>query len=305
MKLPLAERPPMPVLVTIPALVALMLTLFAWPAARLAPRDLPLGVVGPVVAVGPPGAFAVRHYPDAAAARDGIRQREVYGAVAGKQLLVASAASPVVAQLLERALARPGTRVVDVVPAPAADPRGSAFASSVLPLVLAGIVLGGILALASRPGRRQLLLLVGAAAGAGLAGVAIVHAWLHVLTGSWWQEAGVLALTVLAIAATLTALAALLGGPGLLLGAALMMLVGNPLSAAGSAPELLPQPLGAIGRLLPPGAGAGALRSTAYFDGAAAGVPLAVLGVWALAAVATLAAKTHVRRVETRRTAVA
>lgn len=295
----------MPVLVTIPALVALMLTLFAWPAARLAPRDLPLGVVGPVAAVGPPGAFSLRHYPDAAAARDGIRQQEVYGAVAGKELLLASAASPVVAQLLERALARPGTRVVDVVPAPAADPRGSAFASSVLPLVLAGIVLGGILALTSRPGRRQLVLLVGAAAGAGLAGDAIVQAWLHILTGTWWQDAGVLALTVLAIAATLAALAALLGVPGLLLGAGLMMLVGNPLSAAASAPELLPQPLGAIGRLLPPGAGVGALRSVAYFDGAAARLPLLVLGAWAAAAVAVLAARTRVRRAEARRAAVA
>jgi hypothetical protein len=61
-----------------------------------------------------------------------------------------------------------------------------------------------------------------------------------------------------------------------------MVLVGNPLSAVSSAPELLPQPMGAIGQLLPPGAGGNLLRSTAFFDGAAAGGPIAVLAVWVL-----------------------
>ncbi|NEC47755.1 ABC transporter permease, partial [Actinospica acidiphila] len=35
------------VLALIPTLVALALWAFAWPAARTAPRDLPLGVAGP------------------------------------------------------------------------------------------------------------------------------------------------------------------------------------------------------------------------------------------------------------------
>ena len=30
-----------------PVVVAIVLTLFAWPSARLEPRDLPIGVVGP------------------------------------------------------------------------------------------------------------------------------------------------------------------------------------------------------------------------------------------------------------------
>jgi hypothetical protein len=47
-----------------------------------------------------------------------------------------------------------------------------------------------------------------------------------------------------------------------------MVLIGNPFSGVGTGPELLPQPVGAIGQLLPPGAGGNLLRSTAFFDGA-------------------------------------
>ena len=279
--------------VAIPVLVALTLTLFAWPASRLEPRGLPLGVVGTNATLGPKGAFSIHHYADEAVARSAICHRDVYGAVVvapGRtMLLVASAASPVVAQLLEHALARPGTAVVDVRPAPSADPRGAAFAASVLPLVLASIVLGALLAFLARRGATQLLLLPGAAVGAGLAADGIVQGWLGVLGGAWWQNAGVLALILLAIAASIVALAGVGGLPGLALAAALMMLVGNPLSAASSAPELMPRPLGTIGQLLPPGAGASALRGTAYFDGAGTTHGLAVLGVWAAVALAVVA----------------
>ena len=62
-----------------------------------------------------------------------------------------------------------------------------------------------------------------------------------------------------------------------------MIFVGNPLSAAASAPEMLPQPWGDVGQFLPPGAGVSALRSVAFFDGAAAGTPILVLSVWLVA----------------------
>ena len=44
------------------------------------------------------------------------------------------------AGLLRENLAAPRTRVLDVVPADPDDPRGAAFGSMVLPLVLAGII---------------------------------------------------------------------------------------------------------------------------------------------------------------------
>jgi len=95
-------------------------------------------------------------------------------------------------------------------------------------------------------------------------------------------------LTVLAIAATVNGLAALFGRAGLLAGALTMVFIGNPLSAVAAGPEMLPTPAGDVGQLLPPGAGGNLLRSTAFFDGAAAGGHVAVLAAWALAGLSCL-----------------
>ena len=70
-----------------------------------------------------------------------------------------------------------------------------------------------------------------------------------------------------------------------------MVLIGNPFSGVGSAPELLPQPVGAIGQLMPPGAGGNLLRSTGFFDGAAAGGHIAVLLAWTLVGLGALMAR--------------
>ena len=121
---------------------------------------------------------------------------------------------------------------------------------------------------------------------AGLAATAIVQSWLDVVSGDWLVNAAALSLTVLAIAATVAGGYALLGERGAILAALAMVLVGNPFSAVSSAPEMLPQPVGVIGQLLPPGAGANLLRSTGFFDGAAAGGHVAVLAAWALAGLA-------------------
>lgn len=209
----------------------------------------------------------------------------------GPELLTASAASPVVAGLLREAVtaqAPAGTpmKVTDVVPTPAGDPRGSAFGASLFPLILAGAASGVLVTVLGLRRTRAAIALTGAAALAGIVGAALGHSWLGALTGDWWAEAGVLALTVLAIGATLAGLAALLGKPGLGLGALLMILVGNPFSGVASAPELLPAPAGALGQWLPPGAGGSALRSVAFFDGGGAGGPLLVLAVWAVAGLA-------------------
>ena len=40
------HRPSPLAILIIPVVVALVLTLFAWPSARLEPRDLPIGVAG-------------------------------------------------------------------------------------------------------------------------------------------------------------------------------------------------------------------------------------------------------------------
>ncbi|WP_328869784.1 ABC transporter permease [Streptomyces sp. NBC_00287] len=281
------------VVVLVPLLAALALWAFAWPAARSAPRDLPLGVAGPATATAQleerlgrhEGAFEIHRYADEAAARDAVEDRSVYGAIVvtpeGTELLTASAASPVVAQLLQEQMGRQADATVDVVPASEHDPRGAALTASVLPLALAGIAAGAVVTLLGLRGARAAAALVGSAALVGVAATAVAHSWLEVIGGNWWANAGVFGLATLAVSAAVAGMAALLGPAGIGITSGLVMLFGNPFSGAASAPEMLPEPVGAIGQWLPPGAGASALRSTAFFDGAAATGPALTLTWWA------------------------
>jgi hypothetical protein len=292
------KRPGPAAILLVPVIVALVLTLFAWPSARLEPRDLPIGLAGSPAAVAPfeqrlsaqDGAFDVVRYASARDAREGIEDREVYGAFVvsadgAPSVLVASGASPAVAQLITHA-APSGAPVEDVVQA---GRSGSSLGSSVLPLVMAGILTGVLSAvLVSGAWRRGALLVTGSAL-AGVVSALIVDSWLGVVGGSWALNAGALSLTILAIGSVIAGLKALLGEPGVLLGALTMVLIGNPFSGVQSAPELLPQPVGGLGQLLPPGAGGNLLRSTGFFDGAAAGGHIAVLAAWVVTGAGLLA----------------
>jgi hypothetical protein len=139
------------------ALISLLLTAFAWPATRSSPHDVPIAVAGPADTADPivaalekrqPGAFKITRVADTAAAEAAIRNREVYGAIdvsnGWPQLIVASAASPAVAQALQalgQALAQPAggnsnaIAVHDLAALHSHDPRGAGLALSA-PLVL-------------------------------------------------------------------------------------------------------------------------------------------------------------------------
>jgi hypothetical protein len=261
----------------VPIIAALVLTLFAWPAARLGPRDLPVGVVGAGPAL-PAKKFDVHQYADETDARSAIEDREIYGALAGDKVLIATAASPAVAQMLTHAAE--GRPVEDVVPA---GPESSALAASVLPLVLAGIIVGVL----SIHLRRRVTALFAGALLAGLSAALVVQSWLGVVDGDFWANSAALSLTVLAIGATVSGLESVLGKIGIALGALTMVFIGNPFSGVATAPEMIPA--GTFGQLLPPGAGGNLLRSTGFFDGAAAGGHVAVLAGWAAFGLALIA----------------
>ncbi|MFG3618088.1 hypothetical protein [Nocardia sp. NPDC047654] len=284
-------------------LQALMLIAFAWPAANIAPRDLPLAVTGPQAAMVTgklaeysPGAFEITTPADEAAARAAIEDREVYGAIVTgdgpPRVLVASGASPAVAQQLtqigQQLSAAPAARVEDVVAADSDDPRGTAFGAMVLPLVMSGIAAGVLLSLLIPGIGGKVIGLATFGVAGGLLGMAIIQGWMSVVPGSYPVLAAVAGLVSFAVAGAVVGLAAVLGRAGIGIAALTMLLIGNPFSAATSAPELLPQPWGAVGQLLPPGAAASLLRSVAFFDGAAATGPLAVLLVWSALALALL-----------------
>src|SRR3954451_25425381 len=184
------------------ALLALLVPLFAGPAAALAPRELPIVLAGPpavtkpvaaALASGHPGAFDVTLVADAAAADATITDRGAYGAnvlgPGGPALHIASAAGPAVATLLTQATAGLGAArpvpVVDVVPTDPDDPHGAAFAAGFLPLALTAMLAGVLTFLLVRRRAARVVTLAAFAVLAGLTGAAVQHYWLGVLPGDY------------------------------------------------------------------------------------------------------------------------
>ena len=294
------RRPPVvAVVILLTAVLTVLLIAFAWPASRSEPRDLPLAVAGPQASVSQvtagleqalPGGFEIKPVADRAAAVQAIEDRDAYGAIVlGEQspeVLTASAAGPAVAQILAQLPSRlptqPGVtiKVTDIVPLPADDPRGAGLAAGALPLVLGGILAAAALTQLVEAGAKRVVGAITFAVTGALALAAVLQYWLGSLEGNYLENAGVIAMSVAAISLTLLGLEWLVGTPGLGLGSAVMMLLGNPLSGLTSAPEMLPTGWGDLGQLLPPGAAGTALRSVSFFDGAGAGRPLLVLSCW-------------------------
>ncbi|PRY48780.1 hypothetical protein LY71_108158 [Geodermatophilus tzadiensis] len=307
---PAAGPTPWPRVVALAAAVAVGLTVllaaFAWPATRTAPRDVPVAVVGPPAAVEQvraaveqtrPGALELRPAADLAEARQLVADREVYGALvldpAAPTVVVATQAGPAVAQLLRSAATAAtggsAVRVDDVAPAPADDPRGAGLAAGALPLALGGGAGAVVLALRVRGhGRRAAGALVLALLG-GPAAAGVLHGWLGALTGDGVAEAAVLSLGLAATSLGVLGLAAVAGRAGLGLGMATVVALGNPLSAASSAPVLLPGGWAELGQALPPGATVAALRAVSGFGGTGAAGPVTVLAVWAAGGLLLLA----------------
>ena len=313
---------------------AVMVFAFTAPAAHSAPHKVPLVVSAPAplratieqrLDHAAPGAFAVREVSDEASARAALTDRDAYGAVVvtshGPHMLVASAASPTVATLLTEVgshLASPdstgsapssgsaastGTpaEVTDVVPASTADPHGAAFTSMVLPLVMSSLI-GGVLLTIKLPHLRERALgtLLFALGGGGSVALIAGHA-LAFLPGAFLPLAAATAAPIATISLFSTATASLVGRFGFAAAGTIMMLLSNPLSAASSAPELLPTPWGRIGQDLPAGAAATLIRSTAFFHGHGGGHAEVVLGTWTAAAVLMLLAAGVRGRLRTRK----
>ena len=290
---------------------ALMVFAFTAPTVHSAPHKVPLAVSAPApqraaieqrLNQAAPGAFAVHEVADETAARAELTDRDAYGAVVvtnqGPHMLVASAASPTVAALLTEVgshLTAGNTtsataEVTDVVPASAADPHGAAFTSMVLPVVMSSLI-GGVLLTIKLPHLRERVLGTTLFALGGGASVALIagHA-LGFLPGSFLLLAASIAAPVFTISAFSTATASLIGRFGFAVAGTLMMLLSNPLSAAASAPEMLPTPWGRIGQDLPAGAAAALIRTTAFFHGHGGTHAEIVLGAWTAASVLMLTA---------------
>jgi hypothetical protein len=268
------------------AAIGVLLTAFVWPSVRSSVHDVPIAVAGPTAAV-----------------------KQLYGAIdvstGTPQVITASAASAAVAQTLQNvatALSQAqgtttATAVRDLAPLPADDPRGAGLAAGALPLVMGGLLAALVLTGLVRGTTRRITAALAFAITGGLAVAAILQFWLGSLDGTYLANSGAITLTIAAISLCILGLESLLGYAGLGLGAAAMMLIGNPLSGAATAPEMLPGWSGALGQLLPPGAGGQLLRSTAFFDGHGAAHSVIVLTIWlAFGVVLCLASGLRTRR---------
>lgn len=285
--------------------ISAMLVAIGWPAVRSSMHGVPIAIVGPQSATEQveatlkqrqPGAFNVMTVPGTAAAERMILDREVYGAVDlgtdTPQVLIASAGGPLITQTLQAIASglgqASGTTVAvrDLAPLPADDQRGAGLAAGSLPLVIGGMFAAILLTRLVRGTGRRLVGALGFAVTGGLALVAILQFWFGSLGGNFFANAGAVGLSVAATSLLILGLESLLGPAGLGIGAALVMLIGNPLAGTTSAPEMLPGWSGRLGQFLPPGAGASLLRSTAFFAGGGAGGHIAVLLMWLLIGIA-------------------
>ena len=232
-------------------------------------------------------------YADEAALRTAIRDREVYGGISfgpdGRTLLIATGGSPAVAQLLTQVgngiaqQAGVPLRTEDLAPPTADDPRGAGLAASALPITLAGLLPAIALVLAlKREVWTRLAAVVVFAPVAGWTIAALLRYVFGSIDQNFWGVAGGLTLGILAAGLLMLGVGSLFGRVGLAVGALLALLLGNPLSGLNSAPELLPRGWGELGQLLPQGANATLLRSTAFFSGAGATTAVVVLTCWAV-----------------------
>ena len=299
--------------VALAAALSVILLAFLWPTVTSSVKALPIAIAAPAAQADQlaggleersPGAFDVTTVSDRAAAVDLIETRQAYGAIvlgSAPEVLTASAASPLVAQLLtgfapalaaqlNAAAAAQGitlpapltVAVTDVVPLASTDARGLGLASSSFPLVLGGMI-GGIAISLAIVGvwRRVTATLIYSVIG-GLAITGILQGWFGALQGDYLVNAAAVALTILGIAGTIVGCVSLFGRPGIAVGPVLFLFIANPISAAAQPVEFLAAPWGAIGQWFPPGAAATLLRELSYFPRADTLFPWLVLAGWAV-----------------------
>ncbi|MEV6201351.1 hypothetical protein AB0M64_15385 [Streptomyces sp. NPDC051771] len=296
---PGAARKLVAVLLGLTAAVVLMLCAFALPSVNGGPHEVPVGVAGPQAATeglrnsldGPE--WDVTVYDDAKALTAAVEEREIPGGVVispGKiDIYTATAGAPMASNALtalgNAAAAQQQVRptVHELAPYPDDDPRGAGFGAAGLPLVFGGMI-PAIALTRLFPGpaglRTRLTGVVLFSLLAGAAVTAFLQYGTGSLTGAYWVTALGLSLGMAALSTTFIGLEALLGFAGLGAGAAVMMLLGNPLSGLATGPYWLPSGWATFGQLLPPGASGSLLRANAYFDGTGAQTPLLTLAAW-------------------------
>ncbi|AYN40576.1 ABC transporter permease [Streptomyces dangxiongensis] len=206
------------------------------------------------------------------------------------RLDVSSASGATVAQVLGEAALKVGkatgttVTVRDLKPLQRGDPRGLAIFYISLAAVIIGFV-GSIQlsvhARALNPLERVAFTVAYALLG-GFVIAAVVDWLLGAVKLPFLESWGILALTMFTTGMVFTMFNTLVGRWAMLPTWGLMVLLGNPSSGGAVSWPLLPSPLGAIGRWLPPGASVNAQHTAVYFRGHQHAFPFLVLTGWAV-----------------------
>lgn len=313
------------------AAVSVIVLAFVWPSIASQPQNIPVSVTGPTEQVAlvteaieeqAEGRLDVSEADSRDDAVAAIESRDSLGAIvlgANPEVLIASAASPAVSQLLtlmagqleatanaaaQAQAAAAGVEapaitvtVTDVVPLASSDQRGTGIAASAFPLVIAGFIGGLLIALLVRGARQRLVTVLGYSLVAGTVLGLILQPWLGILQGGFALNVVALSLFMASMTALIVGLHSTLGRPGLPVAIVTIMLIANPISAAALPWQFLPEPWGLVGQWFQPGAGATLLRDLSYFPEASSlGFAWAVLAVWSLVGLALVALGLRERR---------
>ena len=219
-----------------------------------------------------------------------MRNREAIGAITagtdGITIVTASAAGTPYSTILKQigeGLSQTGQPIhyTDVAPLTAKDPSGSAISMLALPMIFGGMSSAVAFSTMFKKSRRkQIIGAIGVAILGGLIASATLYFGFGAFEANFWPTTSVIMLGIAAISLTVLGLNSLLGFAGIGLGAVLMLFVANPLSGLATGAAWLPSPWGTLGQYLPLGAAGTAIRSAAFFDGAAMGQPVTILVCW-------------------------
>ncbi|MDR2256048.1 MAG: ABC transporter permease [Arthrobacter sp.] len=308
--------------------VLLIVLAFLWPSKTSTAQNLPVSIAGPEQAVTAieaqlkekaPDLLDLKPAADRAEAERQIRERETYGAIvlsatgapevltapaagaAGTQVvtqLAATLQAGLTAQAQATGTQAPQVTVTAVVPLSETDPNGTGLTAAAFPLALGGVIGGVMVSLLIRGTWQRFAAAATFAAAAGGLMVWVMQAWFGYLQGNAWLNFLAIGLTILATATFMIGCVKLLGRPGMALGPIVTVLLGNPLSGTTAPWQFLPEPWGAIGQHLVPGAGNTLLRNLSYFPDAPTAAQWLTLAAWVVfgALLAIIGHGVHSRR---------